>query len=143
MEFSRLRPDIIKYEVRELAGTNVQAAQHKKRGGFGRFLSGMGRMLGAIAAPLSFIFPPAALGAAGAYGVSKIGDMVQLGAAKKMMRDQQSTEQPLGQVFIPGLTQTAMDLTRDTGVSAGSRDQQAMGILMARNDMTMASAQNV
>lgn len=147
MDFGRIQPDAIKYEVRQLSGTDIRASQQRKHGGFGRFLSGLGRILGAIAAPLSFIFPPAAIGAAAAYGVSKIGDMVQISGAKKTMEQQADQSGQLGQVYIPGLTETSMNLTRETvrvfDPTTQVRERQAQQILMTRNAMTMESAHQV
>lgn len=143
MEMSAIKPDVIKYEVRALSGVPIGQAQTKKTGGFARFLSGIGRLFGAIAAPLSLVFPPAALGAAGAYSMSRIGDMMQVGAARKQMASQASAAgQDLGQVYIPGLTQASMDLTTERAGAqsvTAPRDQQVNQILTARNDLMLST----
>ena len=69
MSLNTIKPDLVRYEMRMVQGQNPHVREQKKPGAFGRFLSGMGKILGSIAMPLSFIFPPAALGAAGMYGV--------------------------------------------------------------------------
>ncbi len=151
VNFSGIKPDAIKYEIRHLSGQDVHTAEQKKRGGFGRFLSGLGRILGAVAAPLSFVFPPAALVAAGAYAGSQVGDMLQQKAVTKMIKERQGQSggsgQELGQVYIPGLTQTAMDLTSDTVKVFNPAQQQAannvVNVLVARNDVDTAMAHSV
>ncbi len=151
VDFAGVRPDVIKYEIRRLDGQDINQAQQKKRGGFGRFLSGLGRIVSAIAAPLSFIFPPAGLVAAGAYAGSKVGDMLQQKAAMKMVKDQDrqggQDGQGLGQVFIPGLTQTSMDLTRDTTQVFNPTIQRhadnVVNVLVARNDVDTTMAHSV
>lgn len=148
VNFAGIKPDVIKYEVRRLSGTDINESQQKKRGGFGRFLSGLGRILGAVAAPLSFVFPPAALVAAGAYAGSKVGDMLQQKAAVKMIKDRdRQSGQELGQVFMPGMTQASMDLTRDTGRIFDPTQQRhannVVEVLVARNDVDTAMAHSV
>lgn len=148
VNFAGVKPDVIKYEVRRLSGPDIHQAQQKKRGGFGRFLSGLGRMMGAIAAPLSFIFPPAALVAAGAYAGSKVGDMLQQKAMVKMVKDRdRQAGGELGQVFIPGMTQASMDLTRDTTKVFDPIQQRhannVVNVLVARNDVDTAMAHSL
>lgn len=146
MDFARLQPDVIKYEVRRLSGDPIGQARQKKPGGFARFLSGLGRLAGAVMGPLSFVFPPAAIGAAASYGLSQTGDIMQGGAARKMLQQQQDAQGDMGQVYIPGLTQTSMDLTSEQGKvfkPMTVRDQQATQILVARNDLDLATAQQV
>lgn len=148
MEFSRVRPDVIKYEVRQLSGTPIDQARQHKRGGFARFLSGLGRILGAIAAPLAAFFPPAAIGAAAAYGVSKIGDVGQMRAAQKNAEEAANQQQTMTPSVIPGVDM-AMDLARDpvkmfNPLAAGSpRDRQVAQVLLARNEMMMDSVRQV
>jgi hypothetical protein len=77
----------------DYARTPFGIASQKKPGFFARLLSGMGRVLGAVAAPLSFIFPPAAIGAAGMYGLSQIGDQMQMRTAQKQMEKAQREQQ--------------------------------------------------
>src|SRR3989344_5497551 len=62
MTLQTVRPDLVKFEMRQTTGRPAWQAEVKKPGFFARLLSGVGKFFGAIAAPLSFIFPPAALG---------------------------------------------------------------------------------
>src|SRR3989338_7489496 len=101
MSYQAVRPDLVRYQVRHTSGDPIWAKQQKKPGGFGRFLSGLGRILGGVAAPLSFIFPPAALAAAGMYGTSQIGDVIQARAYTKQVGEQQ--KQQASFVVYPGL----------------------------------------
>ncbi len=148
MQFARLQPDAIKYEVRQLSGTDISKAQVKKRGGFSRFLSGIGRFFGAIAAPLSFVFPPAAIGAAAMYGVSQIGDMGQIKAARKQaeqMQKIQAGQGGMGQIYIPGLAEMG---PQPSALSAfdpfgQSREEQGLRVLAARNDVDVSMASMV
>lgn len=142
MEFPRIRPDQIKYEVRTISGENIHAQQQKKPGGFARFLSGLGRIFGAIAAPLSFIFPPAAIGAAAAYGVGRLGDMMQYKAYQKMAGQQQGEAGPL---MLPGIEQSAFDLTKEGALAqpVSAKDQQVLNVLSARNDLMLEGAQQM
>ncbi|MBI2343180.1 MAG: hypothetical protein HYV02_02405 [Deltaproteobacteria bacterium] len=145
MNFSGIKPDVIKYEVRQLSGESIHETQQKKRGGFGRFLSGLGRVVGAIAAPLSFLFPPAGLIAASAYAGSNVGDFLQQKAMRKMMEERQGEDQNLGQIYIPGLTETSMDLTRETvkvfDPMQSQQTDRVVDLLLARNASDMAVAQ--
>ena len=109
MSFDAVRPDVVKYEMRTVGGTNINEHQQKKPGFFGRILSGMGKMLGAVATPLSFIFPPAAIGAAGMYALGYTGDVIQKNAYEKMATQQNSASQNL---VTPGF---------DMGVLGGSK----------------------
>lgn len=149
MQFRPVQSDIVKWEMRAAIGVSATKAQEHKKGGFGRFLSGLGRMFGAIAAPLSMIFPPAAIGAAAAYGVTRIGDVVQGRAAQRTAESaaQNADSGSLGQVFIPGLTDQAMDVARQPvrmfDPAAQKYHAQAAKILTARNEMTTASIAQV
>jgi hypothetical protein len=142
MNFTPVRPDAIKYEMRMVSGESPIAQQQKRPGAFGRFLSGVGKFFGALAAPVSLIFPPAAIGAAGMYGVGQIGDQMQYKAYQKMM-DQQGTPQTIS---YPGL-----DLSDAGGaVSASGPDvamspmqERVMDVLFARNGMMLESAQKI
>lgn len=141
MEFSRLQPDVIKFEVRQLSGQSINQSVEKNRGGFARFLSGLGRFTSAVMAPLSFVFPPAAIGAAASYGLAQTGDILQGSAMRKTM-EQQGSQQgaELGNSFIPGLTQNSMDLTSDHGKVFDPLQQSRQNILATRNDLDMSAA---
>lgn len=148
MSVSGIRPDAIKYEVRHLSGVPINQAQAKRPGAFSRFLSGIGRLAGAVLAPLSLICPPAILGVAAARSMSVIGDMGQVGAARKQMETSANgAGQDLGQAYIPGLTQTSLDLTSDVvpvlDPAVRAQQLQVAKVLVAKNDMMMASAQKV
>ncbi|MBI4365566.1 MAG: hypothetical protein HY543_01985 [Deltaproteobacteria bacterium] len=142
MEFPKVRPDIIRWEMRAVTGETIESQQQRKPGGFARFLSGIGRFLGAVAAPLSFLFPPAALGAAAAYGVSRLGDTMQMRSYQKMM-EKQSQGQPAGPMFLPGLEQATYDLQKESPLtmSITKQDQRVLDVLFARNDLMLESAQ--
>lgn len=111
-------------------GQDPRVREQRKPGFFGRLLSGMGRVLGAVAAPLSFIFPPAAIAAAGMYGLGKVGDQMQVSAYQKMVAKQQQAAMP---VSYPG-----MDISGG-GVSPASfdvsaQDAQVMDVLFSRGN---------
>lgn len=142
MNFSPIRPDAVKYEMRMVSGEDPFAQQQKKPGAFGRFLSGVGRFFAAVAAPMSLVFPPAALGAAGMYGLGQIGDQMQSRAYQKLMQNQAAPQS----ISYPGL-----DLSGGAGggfspVSSSSfsaQQESAASALFARNDMMLESAQRI
>ncbi|MFH1829448.1 MAG: hypothetical protein ABH871_01560 [Pseudomonadota bacterium] len=111
-------------------GQNVHEREKKRPGAFGRFLSGIGKILGGIAMPLSFIFPPAAIGAAGMYGMSAIGDQMQ-GRAYARAAEKAQNERPQ-QASFPGLEIDGMG-PRPASFDISARDQQVMQVLGARN----------
>lgn len=144
MEFKAVRPDVVKYEMRMISGEDPFAVQQKKPGFFGRLLSGVGKFFGAVAAPMSLIFPPAAIGAAGMYGIGQIGDQMQQKAYMKQMANQ-----PQGQsISYPGL-----DLSQSssgnyqpvsaTGLNVTQSQDATMDLLFARNDAMLDSAHKV
>ena len=131
MSFSRVQPTLVKYEMRMVQGQDPRVREQRKPGFFGRFLSGMGRILGAVAAPLSFIFPPAAIAAAGMYGLGKVGDQMQVSAYQKMAAKQQQAAMP---VSYPG-----MDISGSGGASPASfdvsaQDARVMDVLFSRGN---------
>jgi len=115
--------------MRMVQGQDPHVREQKKPGAFGRFLSGIGKVLGSIAMPLSFIFPPAAIGAAGMYGIGAIGDGMQqrayANAAEKMQREKPQ------QAFFPGLEVEGMPV-QPASFDLSARDQQIMNVLDAR-----------
>lgn len=142
MEFSTIRPDMVKYEMRMVSGEDPFAQERKMPGGFGRFLSGVGRFFSAIAAPMSLIFPPAAIGAAGMYGIGQIGDQMQFRAYQKMMQQQGGAQS----ISYPGLDLSeAGNYTPMSGgnYSMSSQQESVMGVLFARNDMMLDSAHKI
>ena len=131
MSFSRVQPTLVKYEMRMVQGQDPRVREQRKPGFFGRLLSGMGRILGAVAAPLSFIFPPAAIAAAGMYGLGKVGDQMQVSAYQKMAAKQQQAAMPAS---YPG-----MDIGGGGGASPASfdvsaQDARVMDVLFSRGN---------
>lgn len=139
MQFSPIQPDLVKYEMRMVQGVDATVKEQKKPGFFGRLLSGLGRVFGAVAAPLSFIFPPAAIAAAGMYGLSSIGDQMQAKAyakqAEKMQREGQT------QVSFPGLQLDSSLAPASFDISAA--DERVMNVLFARGDAMTQMAQSI
>lgn len=129
MSLNTIKPDLVRYEMRMVQGQNPHVREQKKPGGFGRFLSGLGKVLGSIAMPLSFIFPPAAIGAAGMYGVGAIGDGMQKRAYANAA-EKAAQERPQ-QASFPGLEIDGMQMT-PASFDMSARDQQIMNVLGAR-----------
>ncbi len=127
MSLNTIKPDVVRYEMRMVQGQDPHVREQKKPGAFGRFLSGLGKVLGSVAMPLSFIFPPAAIGAAGMYGVGAIGDGMQK-RAYATAAEKAARERPQ-QASFPGLEIGSMQMT-SAGVS--NSDRQVMQILDAR-----------
>ena len=129
MALNTIKPDLVRFEMRMVQGINPHVKEQKKPGAFGRFLSGLGRVLGAAALPMSFIFPPAAIAAAGMYGVSAIGEQSQRRAyskaAEKMQRERATT------VSFPGL-QFGSSAVQPAAFDMTGRDQDVMRVLEAR-----------
>jgi len=126
-----IKPDLVKYEMRMVQGEDPRVREQKKPGAFGRFLSGVGKVLGAMALPLSFIFPPAAIGAAGMYGIGAIGDQAankaQARAAEKLQREQATT------VAFPGLEMGESSPIRPASFDMSLGDQEVMKVLDSRS----------
>lgn len=141
MEFPRIRPDVVKLELRSMSGEAIES-RVKRPGGFARFLSGVGRFFGAVLAPLSVVFPPAIFGALGAYSASRVGDIMQRKAYEKAASQQ---TRDTGPMILPGLEQSAHDLTKDTAMvkSVSQQDQRMMDLLYARNEMMIDTAQKI
>ncbi len=140
MQFQSVQPELIKYEMRMVQGVDPHVKEQKKPGFFGRLLSGVGKVLGAAAMPLSFIFPPAAIGAAGMYGLGKIGDMMQYKAAQKQM--QQMQQQQHTNVSFPGLQMGNSQVT-PAGYDLSAKDEQVMNVLFARNNAMSQMAHSI
>lgn len=132
MALNTIKPDLVKYEMRMVQGQNPLEREQKKPGAFGRFLSGVGKILGAVAMPLSFLFPPAAIGAAGMYGIGAIGDGVQkrayAKAAEKAERDQMT------QVVFPGLGVSDESPIQPAAGTFAARDMEVMNVLDSRGN---------
>lgn len=136
MDFRPIQPDQVKYEMRVVKGEDPFVKHRKRPGGFGRFLSSIGRIFGAIAAPLSLIFPPAMIGALGAYGLSSIGDKIQY---KAHMRSAQQAGQHQN-VSFPGMDWGALGMGGGPQASISPVQAEALNVLYARNDLMMESA---
>lgn len=136
MNYRSINPDKVKYEMRMVQGQDPFVKHKRKTGGFGRFLSGIGKLFGAIAAPLSFIFPPAAIAAAGMYGIGKIGDRMQYSAYMKGMQ-RQGVHQAGGAAAFPGM-EDVMGGGRQAALSPIQAD--ILNVLYARNDLMMESS---
>lgn len=137
MDFQGVRPDLVKFEMRQATGTPAWAKEIKKPGFFGRLMSGMGRIVGAVAAPLSFMFPPAALAAAGMYGVAAVGDQVQYKAYEKAFASAQQRD--LQNVSFPGLDLGNMGI-QPASHAISPQDEQIMNVLFARDQASLAMA---
>lgn len=134
MGFSTVKPTLVKYEMRMVQGQDPHVREQKKPGFFGRLLSGLGRVLGAVAAPMSFIFPPAAIAAAGMYGLSKVGDQMQISAQQKMMQKQQQAMQP---VSYPGMELDSAGAT-PASFDVSAQDARVMDVLYSRGNAQTA-----
>lgn len=140
MQFSPIQPDLVRYEMKMVQGEDPTVKEAKKPGFFGRLLSGMGRVLGAVAAPLSFIFPPAAIGAAGMYGLGQIGDQMQAKSYQKQAEKQQRDSQT--RVSFPGL-QMDQGAIQPAGFDLSANDERVMNVLFARNDSMTEMAHSI
>lgn len=141
MALNTIRPDLVRFEMRMVQGQDPHTREQRKPGAFGRFLSGMGRVLGAVAMPLSFMFPPAAIAAAGMYGVGAIGDQSQARSAVKQAekagREQATT------VSFPGLDMGNGSAIRPASFDVSMRDQEVMRVLEARGSSMMEMANRI
>lgn len=137
MNFQGVRPDLVKFEMRQTSGRPAWMKEAKRPGFFGRLLSGLGRLVAGVAAPLSFIFPPAALAAAGMYGVGQIGDQIQYRAYQKAMENQSQ----LQNASFPGLDLGGSSFRPASSVSA--QDQRVMDVLFSRDTASAAMVQEI
>jgi len=135
-----IQPDMVRYEMRMVQGQDPLVREQKRPGGFGRFLSGLGKILGAVAAPLSFIFPPAAIGAAGMYGLGTIGDQMQVKSYQRAAEKVQK-ERPQAAAF-PGVEIDGMPV-QPASYDLSARDQQVMKVLDARGTSMSAMSQQI
>lgn len=131
MDFRPVNPDLIKYEVRMVKGEDAFAKHQRTPGGFGRFLSSVGKFFGALAMPLSILFPPAMIGALGAYGLGKVGDQIQYKAYSKAAQENAQTQNAV----CPGMDDI---LGSPQGISPVQAD--ILNVLYARNDLMMDTA---
>ncbi len=136
MQFQGVRPDLVKFEMRQATGTPAWQQEIKRPGGFGRFLSGIGRIFGAVAAPLSFIFPPAALAAAGMYGASSIGDQIQSKAYQNAM-EAQAQRNPQN-VSFPGLDVGGAAPFQPASTPLTQQNEMVMNVLFNRGNAQQA-----
>ncbi|MFH0800481.1 MAG: hypothetical protein V2A66_09925 [Pseudomonadota bacterium] len=141
MSLNSIQPDLVRFEMRTVQGQDPHEREQKKPGWFGRFLSGAGRVLGAIAAPLSFIFPPAAIAAAGMYGLGSIGDMSQAKSQAKAAEKQQR-ENPT-QVSFPGLNLGGSSPIEPASFDISASEGEIMKVLDARAGAMSGMAQRI
>lgn len=141
MALNTIQPDLVRFEMRVVQGVDPHVREQKRPGAFGRFLSGLGKILGAVAMPLSFIFPPAAIGAAGMYGLGSIGDQIQARASSRAMEKAQR-EQATNVVF-PGLQPGSGTGIRPAAFDHSVRDQQVMNVLDARSGAMTGMAREI
>ncbi|MDO8526548.1 MAG: hypothetical protein Q7T03_02550 [Deltaproteobacteria bacterium] len=142
MDFQGVRPDLVKYEMRQTTGTPAWQKDVKKPGAFGRFLSGVGKFFGAVAAPLSFIFPPAALAAAGMYGAGAIGDQVQAKSYQRQM-ETQAQKNPQN-ISFPGLDAGGVGGIQPASSSGVSpQGEMVMNVLFSRDDAASTMAHSL
>ena len=142
MEFKGIQPDLVRFEMRRTSGRPAWEKEVKKPGGFSRFLSGMGRILGAVSAPLSFVFPPMALASAGMYGLAGVGDYVQAKHYGRMAEAQ--ANKGMQNIVFPGLdggTQTGQ--IQPAGYAVSPQQEQVLDVLFAREDAMMHMAQQI
>lgn len=147
MDFNAIKPDLIKYEARVVQGQDPYEAAKKRPGAFARFLSGFGKVMGSVAAPLSFLFPPAAIGAASMYGVGTLGDQMQQRTYQKEAEELQrqnttmvsypgiDASKSTGNLYPASLTSQQPGMTED--------DAAVMSVLFARNGMMTQSPQQI
>lgn len=138
MEFQPIKPDLVRYEMRMVQGTNPHAQEQKRPGAFARFLSGTGKILGSVAMPLSFIFPPAAIGAAGMYGAGAIGDQMQQRIATQQMEQMQRQQQTT--VSFPGLGVGGQSGLQPASGTVEAYDQDVMNVLFHSNEAMIENA---
>lgn len=141
MDFQSVRPDLVKFEMRQTSGRPAWEQEVKKTGGFGRFLSGIGRLFGAVAAPLSFLFPPAALATAGMYGAAGIGDMIQAKSYQKAM-EADAKRNPQN-VSFPGLESGGMSLQPASAMGVSPQNEMVMNVLFSRDAASQSMAQAI
>lgn len=140
MDFNPVSPDIIKFEMRGMGGDPAAAQEKRKSGGFGRFLSGLFKFIAAPLGVLGAVFPPAMIGAAGAYGLGAVGDQMQARAAAKNAQ----ASAPPPQYFFPGVDTGAMvdasaSLSPESAPVPTAMQQRVMDVLYARNDAVIDS----
>lgn len=138
MEFRPIQPDVVKYEMKMVKGEDIYQKHQKTPGGFGRFLSGFGKLIGTLAMPFSFICPPAMIGALSAYGLGSIGDQVQYKAAEKVMMEQQAHQAT--QVSFPGMEEM---FGGAQGYSISPVQADVLNVLYAKNDLMMDTAHSI
>lgn len=140
MNFQGVRPDLVKFEMRQATGTPAWEKEVKRPGFFGRLLSGVGRIVGAVAAPFSFMFPPAALGTALMYGAAGIGDQIQYRSYERAM--QSAGQRDLQNVSFPGLDWGGMSI-QPASAPLSPHDEMIMNVLFARDGASLAMAHDI
>lgn len=144
MDFNPISPDVIKYEMRGVGGDPAVGQERRKTGGFGRFISGLFKFITAPLAVLAPVFPPAALGAAAAYGLGSIGDQMQARSANKQAQQMQQNSPPSQGYFLPGVDSGGMadassSLAPQSAAVPTAMQTRVLDVLYARNDAMMDS----
>ncbi len=140
MAFDAIHPDLVRFEMRVVQGQDPHVREQRKTGGFGRFLSGIGKVFGAIAAPLSFIFPPAALASAAMYGVSAIGDQSQARAYARAANKQQ--REGTTQVSFPGLDVSSAN-AQPASFDLSAKESDTMKLLGIRGNAASSMSRSI
>lgn len=141
MALNTIQPDLVRFEMRTVQGQDPHVREQKRPGAFGRFLSGLGRVLGAVAMPLSFLFPPMAIAAAGMYGGASIGDSMQARAYAK--QQEKAQRENATTVSFPGLGIGGGSSLAPASFSVSSNDTEVMNILDARGSSMSEMAQRI
>lgn len=134
--------DLVKFEMRMVQGQDPYQREQKRPGGFSRFLSGIGKVLGAVTMPLSFIFPPMALASAGMYGMGAMGDLGQARAAQKQAQKQANEQNTM--VSFPGLEiGGSASALAPAAFDMSAREQSVMNVLDARGGTMQAMTHQI
>ena len=137
-----MNPDLVRFEMRMVQGQDVNVREQKRPGAFSRFISGLGKVLGSIAMPLSFVFPPAALASAGMYGIGALGDMGQARAAQKVAEKAQREQNTM--VSVPGLDiGGGAQAIAPAGFDLSAREQAVMNVLDTRGGAMQDMARSI
>lgn len=131
--------DNVRFEMRYAGGVNPFEQERQVPGAGARKTSTFARVLGGALLPFSFFFPPAAIGAALAYGASGIAESK---ARKAEMRAVQNQQGP-PPVYFPGLEGggggqgAAYSSSGQPMAPVSASDSMVMQVLYHRNEMMM------
>lgn len=105
MDFNPVSSDIIKFEMRGMGGDPAAVQEKRKKGGFWRFLSGIGRFLAAPLMAVGAVAPPLLIAGLGASALAATGDA---GQSRTAAKEAQRAAPPPQQYFFPGVDTGAM-----------------------------------